>query len=315
MTGAERLGVPSSGRAAITRGARWRRWRRRAVPWFFILPAVLLHLLVIGGPGIATFVLSFTSWNGFTFGKFIGLANYHTLFTNDGTVLPAMLNNVKWTIIFLTIPIGLGLGAALLIRSIRHGGVQMVYRTIFYLPATVSGVVVARVWQWIYDPFYGINTLFASWGWTGLVQSWLADPNIALYAVANADNWRWWGFVMIIFLAALQNVDPTLYEAARIDGAGRFDLFWHVTVPSIRPTLVFVGLLTILWSFQVIELIYLMTQGGPGNASMTLSMWIYHQAIYNYNPGYASAIAVVMTVGLSIFIGGFVYLRYKGWDV
>ena len=315
MARAEGLSVSGSGHVGITRGARWRRLRRRAVPWCFILPAVLLHLVVIGVPAIATFFLSLTSWNGFTFGKFIGLGNYHTLFTDDDTVLPAMLNNIKWTIIFLTIPIVLCLGTALLIRSIRQSGVQMAYRTIFYLPATVSGVVVARVWQWIYDPFYGINTLFASWGWTGLVQSWLADPSISLYAVANADNWRWWGFVMIIFLAALQNVDPTLYEAAQIDGAGRFAQLWHITLPGIRPTLVFVGLLTILWSFQVIELIYLMTQGGPSNASMTLSMWIYHQAIYNYNPGYASAIAVAMTVGLSVFIGGFVYLRYKGWDV
>jgi raffinose/stachyose/melibiose transport system permease protein len=295
--------------------ARWRRWRRRATPWFFILPAVLLHLFVVGGPAIATFFLSLTSWNGFTFGKFIGLANYKTVFTNDDTITLALMNNVKWTVLFLTIPIALGLGVAILITSIRSGGVQMVYRTIFYLPATVSGVVVGRTWQWIYDPFYGINTKFASWGWTGMAQSWLSDPNLALYSVAFADNWRWWGFLMIIFLAALHNVDPTLYEVAQMDGANRFDLLWHVTLPALRPTLVFVGLLTIIWSFQVIELIYIMTQGGPGGYSMTLSMWIYQQAVYNYNPGYASSIAVMMTLGLSVFIGGFVYLRYKGWDV
>jgi raffinose/stachyose/melibiose transport system permease protein len=315
MATLEGLSTQGTTRAGATSAARWRRWRRRATPWLFILPAVLLHLFVIGGPALFTFFLSLTSWNGFTFGKFIGFENYHQVFTSDTTVGSAFLNNVKWTIIFLTIPIALGLGVALMIRSVRHSGLQMTYRTIFYLPATVSSAVVGRLWQWIYDPFYGINTQFTAWGWTGLAQSWLADPNLALYAVAVSDNWRWWGFLMIIFLAALHNVDPTLYEAARVDGAGGFRLFWHVTLPSLRPTLVFVGLLTIIWSFQVIDLIYIMTQGGPANASMTLSMWIYQQAIYNYSPGYASAIAVLMTVGLSGFIAGFVYLRYKGWDV
>lgn len=301
-------------RARATGTSRRRRWRRRAAPWLFILPAVLLHVVVIGGPSVVTFFLSLTSWNGFTFGTFVGLENYRQVF-GDSTALTALLNNIKWTCIFLTIPIALGLGSALLISSIRNSGVQMTYRTIFYLPATVSGVVVGRLWQWIYDPFYGVNTQFTSWGWTSLAQSWLSDPNLVLYAVAVSDNWRWWGYLMIIFLAALHQVDPTLYEAAQIDGAGRFRMFWHVTLPGLRPTLVFVGLLTIIWSFQVIELILIMTQGGPSNASMTLAMWIYQQAIYNYNPGYASAIAVLMTAGMALFIGGFVYLRHKGWDV
>lgn len=300
--------------AGAASAARRRRRRRRAAPWLFILPAVLIHVLVIGGPALFTFFLSLTSWNGFTFGKFIGLGNYRQVF-GDSTALLALTNNLKWTAIFLTIPIVLGLGAALLISSIRSGGAQMAYRTIFYLPATVSGVVVGRLWQWIYDPFYGVNTQFTAWGWTGLAQSWLSDPNLAIYAVANADNWRWWGYLMIIFLAALSGVDTTLHEAAQLDGAGRLGIFWHITLPSLRPTLVFVGLLTIIWSFQVIELIFIMTQGGPSNSSMTLAMWIYQQTIYNYSPGYASAIAVLMTLGLSLFIGGFVYLRHRGWDV
>jgi raffinose/stachyose/melibiose transport system permease protein len=263
------LGARPGARVSVT-ATRRRRWRRLAIPWLFVLPAVLLHLVVIGGPALFTFVMSLTSWDGFTFGKFIGLANYHAVLTQDTTVVPALLNNVKWTVIFLTIPVALGLGVAIVISSLRGQAVQMTYRTIFYLPATVSGVVVGRVWQWIYDPFFGINTLFSAWGWNAVALSWLADPNIALYAVANADNWRWWGFLMIIFLAALHNVDPVLFEAAQIDGANRRRLFWHITLPSLRPTLVFVGLLTIIWSFQVIELIYIMTQGGPVRASMTL---------------------------------------------
>ncbi len=312
---AMREGVRTSHQVGVgATSATRRRWKRRVTPWLFILPAVLIHLCVIGGPAIFTFVLSLTSWNGFTFGKFVGLGNYAQVFS-DSTALLALGNNIKWTCLFLTIPIALGLGVALLISSLRSAGAQIAYRTIFYLPATVSGVVVGRLWQWIYDPFYGINTLLTSWGWTGLALSWLSDPNVALYAVANADNWRWWGYLMIIFLAAVSNVDPTLKEAAQLDGAGRARILWHVTLPSLRPTLIFVGLLTIIWSFQVIELIFIMTQGGPSNSTMTLAMWIYQQTIYNYSPGYASAIAVLMTAGLSLFIAGFVYLRHKGWDV
>ena len=291
-----------------------RRWRRHVAPWLFILPAVLIHVLVIGVPTIFTFVLSLTSWNGFNFGKFIGLDNYRQVF-NDPTVALAIGNNLRWMVIFLTIPIALALGVALLVCSVKGGGLQMVYRTIFYLPATVSSVVVGRLWQWIYDPFYGVNTLFTSWGLTSLAQSWLSDPNFALYSVANADNWRWWGYLMVIFLAAMGTVDTTLYEAAQMDGASRLRQFWHITLTSLRPTLVFVGLLTIIWSFQVIDLIFIMTQGGPANSTMTLSMWIYQNAVYNYVPGYASAIAVLMTLGSSAFIAGFVYLRYKGWDI
>src|SRR5579875_2812663 len=168
--------------------ARRRSWRRRATPWLYIGPAVLLHVFVIGGPAVFTFFLSLTSWNGFTFGKFIGLANYHQIL-GDGTAGAAMLNNIRWTILFLTIPVALGLGSAMLISRLRSSGLQMTYRAIFYLPATVSSAVVGRLWQWIYDPFYGINNLLSAWGWNNLALGWLSDPAVALYSVAAADNW------------------------------------------------------------------------------------------------------------------------------
>ncbi len=303
-------------RPASEAAARRRRPARRwLVPWLFALPALSIHVLVVAGPSLATFALSLFNWNGLTVGSFVGLDNFVYVFTKDSTFPVALANNLKWTLIALTVPVLLGLIVAVLVRSIRSGGVQVAYRTIFFVPSTIAGVVVARIWQWIYHPFYGINELLMTGPLSFLALGWLTDPNIVLYSVALADNWRVWGFLMVVFLAALHQIDPALYEAAQVEGANRWQIFRYITVPSLRPTIVFVILNGIIGSFLVIELIYLMTLGGPGNASQVLSMWIYQQAVFNFQPDYASAIAVVTTLMLSVVITGFVILRKRGWEV
>lgn len=170
----------------------------------------------------------------------------------------------------------------------------------------------ARIWSWIFHPFFGINQVLHGWGRDGLALNWLSDPALALYSVAVADNWRWWGFLVIVFLAALQQVDRLLYESARIDGANRWQIFWFITVPALRSTLAFVLLTSVIFSFLILELIYLMTSGGPGTATQVTSFWIYTQAIYNFSYGYASALAVTVTLILLTIIGvlGFV-LRWR----
>lgn len=295
--------------------ARRRPARRWLVPWLFALPALLIHVLVVAGPSLVTFAMSLFDWNGLTIRSFVGLNNFAYVLTRDTTFPVALANNIKWTLIALTIPVLLALAVAVLIRSIRNGKVQVAYRTIFFVPSTIAGVVVARIWQWIYHPFYGINVVLMNGPLSFLALGWLTDPNIALYAVALADNWRWWGFLMVVFLAALHQIDPALYEAAQVEGANRWQIFRYVTVPSLRPTIVFVMVNSIIGSFLVIEMIYLMTLGGPGNATQVLSMWIYQQAVFNFQPDYASAIAVLTTLMLSVVIAGFVILRKRGWDV
>jgi raffinose/stachyose/melibiose transport system permease protein len=291
------------------------RRHQRNVSWAFLLPAVVIHVVVVAVPCIITLALAFTSWNGLGIPKFNGLDNFRTLFTGDPVFYSALLNNVQYAAIFLTIPVIMGLGGALLIRSVRSRVLQMAYRTIFYLPATISTVVVARIWAWIYHPIFGINQILPQIGLGTLALPWLSSTQTALYAVAFADNWRWWGFLMVMFLTALQQIDPTLYEAAHIDGANAWQAFWHVTVPLLRSTFVFVALTTFLGSFLVIELIYVMTSGGPANATQVLAYWIYSQAVYMYHDGYASAMALTLAVLLSIVIGAFVFIRQKGWDI
>jgi raffinose/stachyose/melibiose transport system permease protein len=303
---------PAQQQAARLARRRSRR-RRLLIPWLFAAPALLLHICVIAIPSLFTYVVSFCSWNGIGPLHFVGLSNYQAMFS-DTTFGAALLNNVKWMVMYLTIPIAMALGAAVLIGSLRRPSLQLIYRSVFFLPATVAGVVVARIWSWIYHPFFGMNEVLHGWGWNALALNWLSDPNIALYSVAIADNWRWWGFLVIIFLAALQQVDHQLYESARIDGANRWQLFWYITIPSLRPTLLFVVLTSVIFSFLVLELIYLMTSGGPGTATQVTSYWIYSQAIYNFSYGYASALAVVLTLMLLVIISAVVFIQQRRWQ-
>ncbi len=305
----EAVGIPAGRRSAVRR----RIDRKKLTALLFVAPALLLHIGVVAGPSLFTFVLSLFKWNGIGRMTYIGLGNFRQMFTDDRIFRIAVSNNVKWTIMFLTVPVALGLGAAVLIGNVKRGG--MIYRTLYYLPATIATVVVARMWLWIYNPFIGINTLLQSLGLNFLALDWLSDRNLALYAVAIADNWHWWGFLCIMFLAALTQIDNTLYEAARVDGANAWQAFWHVTVPSIRPTIVFVMLMTTLWSFLVFDLVFLITRSGPGNATTTLATWIYFQAVSNLSSGYASALATMTTLMLSLVIAGYVWVRMKGWEV
>jgi len=302
------LGVGRKQIASATR-------KRHTMGWLFLAPGLIIHIFVVAVPCVVTLALAFFNWNGLGAPKFNGLDNFRTLFTGDPVFFAALTNNLRYTAIFLTVPIIMGLGSAVLIRSVRQGGLQMIYRTIFYLPVTISGVVVGRIWGWIYHPFFGINTILPQIGLSALAQSWLSDTHIALYAVAFADNWRWWGFIMVLFLAALQQIDPALYEAAQVDGANPWQAFWLITIPMLRSTFVFVALTTVIGSFLAIDLVYIMTTGGPANATQVLAYWAYENAVYLYNDGYASTIAVALAVILSVAIGAFVYMRKKGWDV
>ena len=139
-----------------------------------------------------------------------------------------------------------------------------------------------------------LDQVFAKLGWDGLAKTlWLGNPKIALYSVAFVDNWHWWGFIMVLFLGALQQVDSELYEAARVDGANRFQELLHVSIPGIRPTIAFVLIMTIMWSFLTFDYVYIMTNGGPANATEIMSTYIYKNAFTKYRAGYANALCVI----------------------
>ena len=265
-----------------------RRFNRRAwVAYALLLPGLLIHLAVVGIPSLLTLALSTFDWNITGPMRFVGLENFRELFGEDTVFRVAFINNLRWLFFFITIPMVMGLGCAILLSSIHRG--QIAYRTALFLPYILSSVIVARLFQSLYHPFYGLNQILESAGMEWAIRTWLGDPATALYAVANASNWHWWPFPMIVFLGALQQIDRALYEAASIEGASGWQSFRYVTLPLLRPTLVFLVLMTLIWAFGTFDYIYTMTKGGPANSSQVMATWIYTQAVDYRRAGSASA--------------------------
>jgi len=288
--------------------------RRRALKaWAFMAPLVLINLVVIVGPAIATVYYSFTDWSGLGPAEFVGVENYGRMFT-DGEFLVALWHNIVWTAMFLTVPIAMGLlGAFLLSQITRY---EMVFRVIYFIPYVVASVVNAAIWENILDPDRGIGATLANFGIPFLEGvSFFGSERLALPSVAFVNNWAWWGFVVVLFLTAMQSVDKELYEAAKVDGASRWMQFLNVTLPGIRPTLVFVVLMTIIWSFLVFDYIYIITQGGPAGATEVVATQMYKEAFARFEAGYAAALGLGMSFMSGIIVLIFLFLRRRGWEI
>jgi raffinose/stachyose/melibiose transport system permease protein len=256
-------------------------------------------------------VMSLFDWNGLGAAKFIGFSNFVEIFKSDDVVRIAILNNVKWLCIFITIPNILGFAVAIMVSNIRL--FQMTFRTVYFIPYVLSSAVVGKLFTAYFNPFYGITVLFKSMGLTRLASIvWLGNPDIALYVVAFVDNWHWWGFVMVMFLAALQQIDPSLYESVKIDGANAFQEVFYISIPGIKQTIAFMLILSVMWSFLTFDYVYVMTNGGPANSTEILATWIYKNAFIKYRAGYANALCVVQSGICFIFYFIQKYISKKG---
>ena len=270
------------------------------VAYGFILPAFIIHLCIITLPSLSTLVMSLFDWNGLGKAEFIGFDNFVEIFTKDSVVKLAVIHNLEWLAVFVTVPLILGFIVAILVSRIKR--FQMFLRTVYFMPYVISAVVAGRIWTAYMNPFYGLNTIFGKMGFEKLSKVlWLGEPKIALFSVAFVDNWHWWGFVMVLFLGALQQVDPTLYEAARVDGANSLQELIHVSIPGIRQTIAFVLIMTIMWSSLTFDYVYVMTNGGPANSTEILATWIYKNAFVKYRAGYANALCVLQS-GICIIL-------------
>ena len=289
-------GVFFSGLLSNSEVFRFMSKKRKAsiVPYFFILPAFIVHACLVAAPSLSTLVMSLYDWNGLGNPKYIGLN------MRDPTIKLCLIHNLEWLAIFITVPIILGFAVSILVSQLRR--FQMFLRTVYFVPYVISAVVAGRIWTAFMNPYYGLNLTFGKMGLEGMSKTlWLGNPKIALFSVAFVDNWHWWGFIMVLFLGALQQVDTTLYEAARVDGANRWQELLHVSIPGIRSTIAFVLIMTIMWSFLTFDYVYVMTNGGPANSTEILATYIYKNAFFKYRAGYANAICVLQS-GLCIFI-------------
>jgi raffinose/stachyose/melibiose transport system permease protein len=274
----------------------------------FIAPGLAVYLIFMVYPFLNTIYLSLTNWNGVAETKdFVGLSNYARML-GDGIAWKAFSNNVIWVILGTVSPVILGLFEALLVWTGARA--SLAFRVLFFLPFVLSLVIVGIVWQWIYNPLFGIvNRVLDGVGLEGLSRGWLADPHTALYAVLIAAIWGQTGFCFLILHASLQNVDMSTVEAAMIDGANWFQRARSVIIPQIAPQLTMVTAVTLIGGFSVFDIIYVMTGGGPGNASEVLATYTYKTAFEQNQAGYGSALAMLITV-LSL-ISAFVFVRVR----
>ena len=308
-----RLDAGAPGTAPKRRPGSALRRRRRTLAWLFMLPLLLVNVLVVLGPSVATLYYSFTEWSGIGPAEWVGFQNYRDILA-DGDFYLAMWHNVLWTALFLTVPIAMGLLGAFLLSQITR--FQLFFRVAYFIPYVVASVVNAALWQNILDPDRGIGSSLAAIGIPFLDGvSFFGSERLALPSVAFVNNWAWWGFVVLLFLTALQSVDSQLYEAAKVDGAGRWQQFVNVTVPGIRPTLVFVVLLTIINSLLVFDYVYIITRGGPAGASEVVGTLMYKEAFERFEAGYAAAMGLGLSFVSGLIVLVFVFLRRRGWEI
>jgi raffinose/stachyose/melibiose transport system permease protein len=276
----------------------------------FIAPGLLIYLIFMIYPFLNTIYLSFTNWDGITANKdWVGLSNYARIFGEEAA-LKAFVNNIVWVILGTISPVVLGLFEALLVWSGARG--SLAFRTLFFLPFVLPLVVVGIVWQWIYHPLFGIvNRVLDGVGLEGLSRGWLADPHTALYAVLIAAIWGQTGFCFLVLHASLQNVDVSTVEAAMIDGANWFQRARSVIIPQIAPQLTMVTAVTLIGGFAVFDIIYVMTGGGPGNASQVLATYTVKMAFEQNLAGYGSALAMLITILSLVSAVAFVRLRER----
>ena len=283
-----------------------RPWRSRILPYGLLAPALLVVALVVFVPMLEAVFTSFFDLILFkpNASRFVGLGNYWKLL-HDPVFWIALGHTAIW--IGLTVPLQMGLGlitALLLNREFPWRGLA---RALIIIPWALPSVVIALMWRWIYDPTTGVlNDLLLYLSIVQTAVPWLADPSVALYAVIATLTWQGFPFFAVMILAGLQGIPRSQYEAASIDGASAWRQFRHVTLPGIAPILATAGLLRVIWVANSMDVIFVMTGGGPGYATHTLPLYAFIRARQNLDFGYGTSIAVTFTILLGAVVAVYI---------
>ncbi|MFI6476756.1 carbohydrate ABC transporter permease [Nonomuraea sp. NPDC050663] len=260
-----------------------RRW------WLYLLPSLVLFAVVIVGPFLMNIAASFTKWSGVGTPRWVGLDNYARLL-EDERFWASFQNNVALIVAMAVVPTVLGLVLAAVLFDLR-GRSSVVLRALYYLPQVLPVAVAGVVWRWMLHPDYGaINEL------TGLDLNYLGDPDLALATVMAVMVWFQLGYPLVIFMAGLGRADPALKEAASIDGAGWWRRFWHITLPQLRPEIFVVLVTCTIAALKVFGPIFVLTRGGPSDATLVPSYFSYLNFFTKLDVGYGSAIATVLAL-------------------
>ena len=280
--------------------------RSRMLPYWFIMPAVLIIVGVIIYPMAYGIYLSVTDRVLYPFtAHFVGLQNFQKLI-QDERFLQAVRNSVFWSLYTVVGSVLSGLIVALILNQKFFG--RQFARGVLLVPWTVPTITVAIIWVWLYDPMLGIfNQILRLLGASPLL--FLSNMRFTLFWVSMSATWRFYPFVMLMLLAGLQSIDQQFYDAAALDGANALQKFWHITLPSLRHILGLVTVLEFIWLFNHFDIIWIMTGGGPADATHILATYGYYQGFKRFQYAYASAIGVVMLIILSF--SAMIYLHLQ----
>lgn len=304
------IAAPRHQPRAVSRSVSQRARHENRAAYFFLLPWLLGFFLLTLGPMVASFYLSLTDFELFTPPVWLGLDNYHRLFTADRRYLHAL--QVTFSYVFLSVPLKLVFAlmiAILLNRGLRGLGF---YRAIYYLPSLLGGsVAVAIMWRQVFSKDGLFNQILAQFGLSG--PSWISNPDYALYTLVALAVWQF-GAPMVIFLAGLKQIPQDLYDAASVDGAGAISKFFRITIPLLTPIIFFNFLMQMIGSYQAFTSAYVVSggSGGPADSTLFYTLYLYQQGFTNFEMGYASAMAWVLLaiIGVSTAIA---FLSSKYW--
>ena len=285
------------GPAAVTRkrsparsgGLRTPSW----VGWLFVAPALGVYAVFVLRPIALTVQYSMYRWDGIGPSTWAGLGNYVKVFT-DPDLFASILNAIKLIVFFSVIPVVLGLAIASTIRRIAASRLALVARTVLFLPQVIPLVAAGIAWSWLMSSTGLVNQLLTYVGLGGVARAWLGDFSTALPAVGVIGAWVLLGLCTILLLSGMSKIDMSLYEAARMDGAGPMREFFSITVPSLRQEIGVCVTVTVIAALASFDIVYVSTQGGPGNATMVPGLEIYYLAFSERQVGMASALAVVL---------------------
>jgi len=267
------------------------RKREALSAWAFMMPSLVGFVIFVFGATIISLLISFLDWDMLTPGKFVGLGNYLKLLKSDSFYL--VLRNTVFFVIG-TVPTRVIFSLLLALALVKNITGRTFFRSAIFLPVAASTVAVAMIWRWIFNADFGLlNDFLYRIGISHLPQ-WLINPNWALVALIIFSVWKDVGFSTVLFMAGLEGIPQELYEAGDIDGASSWTKFWKITLPLLSPTTFFVVVVNVISSFQVFDQAYVLTGGGPGNATTTIVYYIYNYAFQRFKMGYASAAAWIL---------------------
>ena len=297
MTPAPGIAATGQQGKGVPRGRRVQRHEAGAAA-LFLLPSTVLFLIFVLGPIVASLLLTLFQWDGLSSGKFIGLDNYRTLI-HDPLVRTALKNTLVFVVGDVAFKMILALILAVLANRYLGRILSTVFRGVIFFPVIVSGVAVGIIWQWLMNTSLGLINYYL--GKVNLpAVAWLDASSTALTSLITVDVWRNVGFSFVVFTAGLQGISAQFYEAAAVDGASEWSQFWAITLPLLSPTTYFLLVINLISAFQFFDLSYVMTQGGPGDATRTIVYYIYDTGFRFFRFGYASTISVVLFAILSV---------------